>query len=433
MRTFPLNPLKMLAVTCFFAATSTAFAQETPPANINHRNCAKHLNFLVTGVSNSGLGRTKARAIVARASQFDSRNDGFQVDVNNAAWLNNYNPLTRGGADANWVDSKFGPNHPLNAYFFEDGVYDTSRMLPPHIIKQNVANMTQAELDSLPTIRKYDISNGDFSMSATMYEIRYRGLERQPKVDGWEGFCFPMRAIGAMCPEPTKVVSRTIPGTNQVINWQPYDVKTIMAVNWDLSSRYARMGDINRGARDNDPANAGAFHIMLQSYKLMKEEHGELPFTAIFDVEPNAQLWNEALQNWSSDYQTARTLTAAQKRDWDAPARAKKFVDVRTAVELTEEAGVVNVASRQRTVDGEGLNRLSYSYRLYLDTTGKIIGGDWLLDSGRSYPDLIGFPNGSGQGSPAVDHDYVVQLLRDSTTETDRIIPGTPEQRRASR
>lgn len=422
----PLNRVKMLAVTCLFATTGVAFAQEAPPERINHRNMSSHVGFLVNGVANSGLGRTKASKLVRTdASKFSASNDGYQVDANTAAWQNNYNPLTDGGADANWVDDLYGPHHPLNDKFFRDGEYNSRKFLAPSTIKRNVSQMTQEELDSLPSIRKYDLTVGDFSMSATKYEMRVRGLERKPEVQGWEGFCYPMRAIGAMCPEPTKVISKKIPGTRKSVNWQPYDVKTVMAVNWDLSEKYARMGDINRGDRDSDPANAGAFHVMLQSYKIMKEKHSELPFAAIFDVEPDAELWNEALQNWSSDYTSVKTLTAAQKRNWNTPSSATKFVDVVTSVDLTEEAGVVNEASRQNTVDGYGLNTMEYEYRLYLSSRNKIVGGDWLEDSGRSFPDLVGFSNGAGQGSPAVDHDEVVELIQDSTVEHDKIIPGT--------
>lgn len=423
------TPLKLLALSCLFLGSASTFAEEaTPPERVNHRNCAEHLQFLVTGVRNSGLSYSKSLEIVhQRASKFDPENTGYKVDENTAAFLNNYNPLTRGGADANWVSHDYGPSHYLNDKFFKDGEYKTSKLLSPAEIKANVEAMTPEELNSLPAIRKYDLMNGDFSMSATKYEIRVRGSERNPKPQGWEGFCNSMRFTGATCAEPTKVVTRKIPRTNLEIEFEPYDIKTILAAHYDLVSLYARMGDINRGARDSDPPNAGAFHIMLQSYKIIKEEHSELPFTAVFDVEPNAELWNEALQNWASDYTLATKLTQAQRRDWDAPTGATKFVDVNTSVDLTAEAGVVNSASRQRTVNGEGLNTESYSYRLYLDRSGTIVGGDWLKDTGRSFPDLVGFLNGAGRGTPYTDQNTVLGLLADSTTETEKINPGSPE------
>ena len=413
----------VLGVLAFSQASNAE--PKVPPAEINHNDCAEHLGYLTTGVYNSGVGIRNARKVVAEAKAFDPANTGYKVDKDTAAWPNQYNPMTDGGADANWVDRKYGPSHDLNDKFFKGGEYKTSKMLSATQIKKNVEAMTQEELDSLPSIRKYDLMMGNFHMPATVEQITDFGLERKPAPEGWEGFCYPMRFIGASCPVPTKAVVRAIPGTTKKVSFGAYDVATISAAHWNGTELYARMGSVNRATRDREPPDAGAYHVMLQTYKIMKQRHNDVPFSAVHDVEPNAQLWNEALQNWESTYTAVKEITRAQRSAWKAPRNAKKWVDVKSKIELTEEAGISNTPARMDTVNGEGLNHIEYEYRLYLDDSDNIMGGAWLSDSGRSFPDLVGFANGRGTGTYELDHDTVFELLKDSTEETTKVIPGS--------
>jgi hypothetical protein len=36
----------------------------------------------------------------------------------------------------------------------------------------------------------------------------------------------------------------------------------------------------------------------------------------------------------------------------------------------------------------------------------------------------VGFPNGRGNGSPEVNHDEIVSLIKDSTVEENKLVPG---------
>jgi len=410
----------------FWALPQIADATPIRPASaINHDDCAEHLIYLVQGVRDSGLRARETNKLIREAKKFNPEVNGYTVNERTAAWSNFYNPMTDGGADANWIDGLHGPSHPLNDVFFRNGEYNTRRFKSAADIKRGIEALSQEELNSLPSIRKYDIAMGDFSMSATKEQIKYFGTERRPSPERWEGFCYPMRLIGATCPVPSQSVSREIPGTNKTVDFSPYDVATIAAAHWNGTSLYARMGSVNRATRDREPPNAGAYHIMLQAYKAMKEKYAEKPFAAVFDVEPNAEIWNEALQNWSSEYGEVLELTAAQIRTWRAPTGAQKYVDVRTNAQLTHETTATDNLTRSTVANGRGMNSVDYEYRLYLDNNDQIVGGAWLHDSGRSYPDLVGFANGYGTGTDNLDHDTVVQLLRDSTEETDHIIPGT--------
>ncbi len=396
----------------------------TPPTRINHRTCTEHIGLLVNGVSNSGIGVSEARKVILEARKFDPAKTSYKVDKVTAAWSNQYNPMARGGADANWVDGLPGPSHPLNSVFFKNGEYNTSKFLSAAEIKANVEKLTKAELDSLPSIRKYDLMVGDFNMKATKEQIKEFGTERKPSPEGWEGFCYPMRFIGSACPVPTKNVVRKIPGTSKSVTLKPYDIATLGAVNWNGTELYARMGDVGRGSRDRDPPNFGAFFVMLQTHRIMKETHPKAPYASIFDVEPNAEIWNESLQNWEASFTAASRITDAEKISWNAPAKTVEWVDASIDVELSAEAGITNSLTRNTVANGGGMNSEHYEGRIFLDNKGQVVGGAWLEDQNRSFPDLVGFANGRGIGARYVRHDQVVKLFRDSTKETDRVIPG---------
>ena len=344
-------------------------------------------------------------------------------------------PLDHGGFDWPWQTEYKAKDDPSNKYFFSRGVYKTKNLLSASEIRDNVFNeMSQAELDKLSPIRKYALIQGDYEMNALAQEIFVRGPERNgPKIEFWEGSCYAMRTTACLLPEPNKVTKRTISyrGKKRTINLYPNDVKALAALTYKNSELYVRAGDINRGSRDTDPVNAAVYHMFKRVFKIMKTRYKNLPYAAIFDVEPNGQLWNEGFQTFEDSFSKVISVDRRAKRDLGAPRGTKYYVDVTDRIGLVHETDIreTNRATRSETAAGEGLNYESYTYRLFLDGKKRIIDGHWMgSETGRQYPDFIGWPNGIGLpdqgGNPYVDFHAVMDILEDSTTEKSKKIPG---------
>jgi|GEM_PF-5391821 len=407
----------------------------------NKNNCVDHMEYLVLSLRNAGLKAPESKAVLGEAKVYDESITSFKVDATNAAYKNNYMPLTEGGFDWAWKTGESAKTASANKYFFQGGEYKTAKLLKAADIKKNVFDvMTDAELNELSAVRKYAIAHGDYGMKALEAEMTVRGPERArvgmpAKIEGWEGSCYAMRTTGCLLPEPNKAFIVTIKdGAKQrKIEFYPNDIKALAALVYKNSEKYVRAGDINYSDRvDSDPVNAAVYHMFKRVFRVMKTKYKSKPYAAIFDVDPGTQLWNEGFQNFTDTVSPIQKLSAAQAKDWGTPRGATQFVEVSDSLRLTHEASIsaTNRATRDEVVAEIGLNTESYSYRLYLDDQKNIVDGHWLgkpSATERTFPDFIGWPNGKGDpaggGNPHVDFDKVMDLLEQSTTETARTIP----------
>lgn len=419
-----------------FATITSAHAQIDPAVNSN--NCTEQLGFLFQSIKNAGIEENDAQEIITTAKQFDPDIDRYQVTEQTASYKNNYMPLMYGGFDWPYRTGFIMDNTPVNHFFFKEGKYESAEILDAATIKHNVFHeMSAEEINNLSPIRKYALLTGDFEMNSLKAEMKARGPEREGfgPIQGWEGSCYAMRTTGCLLPEPNTVIQRTIvdeQGNEVVIEFYPNDLKALAALLYKNSELYVRAGEINYTHNmDLDPVNPAVYHIFKRVYKTIKEEHPTRPYAAIFDVEPNQQIWNEGFQNFKDEISEVKLLTDDELASGNIPEGAVSYVDVRDQIQLTHEAQIsgTDKATRQEVVNGQGLNREGYNYRLYLDENNSIIDGHWQDNyTSRPYPDFIGWPNGKGNpagaGNSYVDVQTVLRLIQDSTTEEDKIIPG---------
>ncbi len=419
-----------------FASLNSIYADIDPAVNSN--NCAEQLGFLFQSIKNAGIDDSEAQGILSNAKKFDPSIDRYSVTEETAAYKNNYMPLMYGGFDWPYRTGFKMDTSPSNHYFFSEGQYETAKVLDAATIKHNVFNeMSAQEINDLSPIRKYALLTGDFEMNSLKAEMLARGPERQGfgPIEGWEGSCYAMRTTGCLLPEPNTVIQRTIvdeQGNEVVIDFYPNDLKALAALLYKNSELYVRAGEINyTHDMDLNPVNPAVYHIFKRVYKTIKEEHPTKPYAAIFDVEPNQQIWNEGFQNFADELGEPKILTEEDFAAGNIPEGAVSYVDVRDRIELTHEARIdgTDKATRQEVVNGYGLNDEGYNYRLFLDENDYIIDGHWQDNfTSRPYPDFIGWPNGKGNpagaGNAYVDVQTVLRLIQDSTTEKDKIIPG---------
>ena len=428
-----LRSVTLLSSLLFIASTQGAI---DPRANSN--NCASQLSFLFQSIKNAGIEDGEAQSILNNAKKLDTAITEYQVTPETAAYKNNYMPLMYGGFDWPYRTSYIMDNTPVNRFFFQDGEYNSQKLLDAATIKENVFNeMTAEEINDLSPIRKYALLTGDFEMNSLVAEMRARGPERQGfgPIQGWEGSCYAMRTTGCLLPEPNTIIKKVITdgnGNEVEIEFYPNDLKALAALLYKNSELYTRAGEINYTHDvDIDPVNPAVYHMFKRVYRQIKMEHPTKPYAAIFDVEPNQQIWNEGFQNFWDDLGEPKLIGEEGVDSGVVPEGAVSYIDVRDRIELTHEARISDTdkSTRDEVVNGYGLNDEGYRYRLFLDNEGMIIDGHW-LDNGKSrvYPDFIGWPNGrgnpAGAGNSYVDVTTVLRLIQESTTEKDKIIPG---------
>jgi hypothetical protein len=371
--------------------------------------------LVLATVSSAHAGRwnkvndpTKLAKITGKAVITDFAKLPMSAKLSNShiGWSDTYWPSMKGGIAYRWNSE---PN-PENFRY---------RLLS----KNEVANLTTAELEGLSPTEKLDIYNGNYN-----YPVTRKVLSKySPKDAWWEGICHGWSAAAIAHAEPKRVDLRNKDGI--VVPFGSTDVKGLLSFYYaeiHKTNVYTRIGDrckvkgkVPGEAYPQDRVrtmpspseansekcigvNPGSFHLTLTNI-LGLQDRG---FVA--DVDRFADVWNQPIVGFNSEILERLAPSSAQRAQGIARLMKVKtqmtygeesvLLDPESA-EDAEEKGTVSMNPVTGTSDQNYLSR-EYIYLLELDDAGKIIGGTWLSE-GR--PDFLWMKGaatkfGSGKG-----------------------------------
>jgi hypothetical protein len=267
-------------------------------------------------------------------------------ELPNKPWSDTYWPSMKGGIAARWMTGENGFDYTLYT-------------------KDQIASLDQDSLKNLSPAEKFDIFCGAYDFP-TVKEERSR---TSPTCPSWEGICHGWSPASLNFKEPSPITIKNADGIEipfgasdikgllsfwqgQVARGQTYFVAS--RCNWDIHESPEHSDDPE--CRD---MNAGAFHISITN-KIGKLQQG---FVA--DVTRDLQVWNQPVYAYST------SVVSEQAPSEGAAAGTVKEIRVATdmtyAVELQQQWDPTGVQPRTVT----------YQYRVELDASGNIIGGDW--------------------------------------------------------
>lgn len=271
-------------------------------------------------------------------------------------WANDYWPRRRGLINYRWNSLK-----PIG---FE--------LVSP--TKEEALRMSQDQLAALAPSEKLDLLNGNYD-----YPLKKEVDEKSSKhAPIWHGICngWSPAAINHREPLPKTLVN---PDGIQV-PFGSSDIKGIIsyyyAYKHEVKSTH-QMGkrcNFNFGPNCDEDLNAGAFHVVLAN----KVGLEQLSFVA--DVEGGRQVWNHAVNEYTSTIVNSNLPPS----DDSAPGTVKRVL-IKTVMTFVLEIKKNNWEPVMGTDDHVNDVR-NYEYTLDLDSTGKIIGGEWIS---KARPDFL--------------------------------------------
>lgn len=304
-------------------------------------------------------------------------------------WSDSYWPSNKGGIAFRW-------NHP-----------DPQPFKYKLHTKEEIKNMSEAQLGELSPSELYDIAMGDYSYSLTKKVLK----EYSPKDLWWEGICHGWALAASHYPEPQKVLFTNKDGIK--VPFGSSDVKGLLSMHDAYNSKgfYVRVGDrcavpgkvkgeeseadgnVSVPAKKDadkpecSDVNAGAFHVVLTSMIGINSQG----FVA--DVDRFNDVWNQPVTSYESEVVGDAALTPKDiKNGVDRKIHVKTVMTYGEELQFWNEeavaAGELNFVQKEPVTGTPAQAFLSknYEYILELNKAGKIIGGEWISET---RPDML--------------------------------------------
>ncbi len=323
------------------------------------------------------------------------------------AWSDSYWRADFGGIAHRWNDSSTKWTSVM-----ENGKEKEVPVRYKLLTKDEVMNMSEAEMERLSAAELYDIATGDYNFSLTKKVL---GMN-SPNDLWWEGICHGWALAASNYPEPQKVVVTNKDGVK--VPFGSSDVKGLLSLHDAFNSRglYTRIGarcgavgkvegeafeeDGDIGAPSEKAANskecrdvnAGAFHAVLASMIGINSQG----FVA--DIDRFNDVWNQPVKGYDSQIIGSEELTAQDiKEGVVSKVRVKTAMTYGDELEFYSEELEKEYAAKNEhvgwvskdPVTGTAMQTDSvrnYEYVLELNAAGDIIGGEWISES---RPDML--------------------------------------------
>lgn len=273
------------------------------------------------------------------------------IDKADRPWSDSYWPSIDGGIAARWSGQ------------IERG-FDTKLAT-----LEDVKKMTPDQLRAMSPAEKYDVYMGRFDYPTVQRER----MRTSPDDAGWEGLCHGWAAASLLYREPAAAVVVSSDGVE--VPFGASDIKALL-IYFQAEIANARSNMLgercNRdsvtpedmGASDCRDTNAGSLQIVLAN-RLGLQKKG-----FVIDRTRNFQVWNQPVFAFKS------TVEKTQ-----GPSEGAAIGTVQEVVLATQVSYAVEIEPRwDKVLDTEDQNDSAetYHYRLELDASGEIIGGEWL-------------------------------------------------------
>lgn len=335
----------------------------------------------------------------------------------NLPWSGDYWPFYQGVLGARYGDKDFPDT--------EDWGIRRNYVLR-HPVSRIINYGSQEEIDKLSPSEKYDLLVGDwnFTMTNNMWQIGANYYYSVGYVADWMGICEGWAAASFMLPRPTSVVSALAADGSTRLNFYPSDIKALASLLWAYGNNSIRF--IGGRCEDSRPArdyngriisqrcfdnNPATFHLALA------HQIGIAGRPFIMDATYDYEVWNHPVFSYEYTYFNPQTGEAVEKLN-DAVIPLRNFTrDKFSGYRSPYAKYVVGIAldvwygtevnARQNPVDSDEFDdweQTRYLYDLELDSSGRIIGGEWYRNR---HPDFLWVPL---PGSHAYSNfDYLVE------------------------
>jgi hypothetical protein len=233
--------------------------------------------------------------------------------------------------------------------------------------KTELSYMSEDEIAQLAPSEKYDLLMGeyDYPLKKEVSAKSNRGALN------WEGIGNGWAAASANHEEPVAVVLQNPDGIN--IPFGTSDIKALLSYYYanyhtttipQLGIRCEEgFGDAEDTGCEDD-LSASSFHIAITN------QIGVNKRPLIADVDRYKDVWNHPIHSFLSE------VTSEEAPSEGSPANAVKTMVMRTRISYTDKTGHNSWDPLKDTWNQSTVKRV-YTYNLYLDAEGNIIGGKW--------------------------------------------------------
>ena len=271
-------------------------------------------------------------------------------------WANDYWPRRRGSINYRW-----------------NSIRPTGFKLESPS-KVDALSMGPAEIAALAPTEKLDLLNGNYDYPL----VKEVESVASPVAPLWHGICngWSPAAINHNEPLPKSLVNPD----GIVVPFGSSDIKALLSYYYaykhdvDSTHQMGKRCNFSFGPNCDDDLNAGAFHIVLTN------KVGLLGTSFIADVERGRQVWNHAVNEYTTTVVNSHLSPASDS----APGTVKR-VQVKTVMSFILEIKKNNWEPVLGTDDHVNDVR-NYEYFLELDSSGRIIGGEWIS---KARPDFL--------------------------------------------
>jgi hypothetical protein len=408
---FPKSGLRLGLVMLVSVSAIESFAKK----DAEYGNFSLHYGSLQYATNFMGISQAQLES----ARDLNVGPSSYRLQGSETPWAGNFFPMQDGGLANRWQTS---------------ATYKYTRHS-----KAELQIMPSENLNLLSPAEKWDLLKGDYSYSATLHEMQYRGRNKRTdkewdsKKFGWEGFCNGVRGAGINSPEPVRPITKINPDGIK-ITLQPADLKGLAGASYFHvhPDRYAGIGSPTREKEKNDPdrPSPGAFDIALRAFIGI----GKKGF--VIDTDPKEELWNETVAGYQRDVRDGGRVSGKDRQF--APTMVRK-VRVSTTLSMLGEITIPdsNRATKAEVAQGRYTEPKRYDYELFLDADDKIVGGKWNSEA----PDMAWFTSGEGgddhpnfvvggpqesNGNPHISSSALYAMMSEASDGNFRnIVPGT--------
>lgn len=279
-----------------------------------------------------------------------------------------------------------------------------------------------AAINILSPAEKYDALVGDTNGTLTrrMWSDGKYYYDANGSVETWMGICHGWAPAAYMLDRPENAI--TVKAANGTpITFYPSDIKSLASLLWANVRTPTRF--IGGRCNDKDPAqdsngriissncfdtNPGTWHLAVVN------QIGASKRSMVLDATYDYEVWNQPVYaydyryfNPASQIQTTSLNDATVaignfNNDTFSRYRSNRTVSVvGVAMRL---AYVVETSPNQNTSDSaehDAIQKVDYMYDLELDSSGKIIGGEWYTNA---HPDFLWTPPEGERAETSSDH-----------------------------
>ncbi len=279
------------------------------------------------------------------------------------------------------------------------------------VLTDYVRTKQPVSADDLSPAEKYDLLVGDANKTMTKFNLDEGKsyYTSSGKVETWMGICHGWAPASYMVQRPTKVTEVLAADGKTKIKFYPSDIKALASLLWAQTSPTTKFiggrcnvkdpaKDANGRIKDTScrDTNAGTWHLAVVN------QIGKARRSMVVDATYDYEVWNQPVYSYSYSYFNPQTNKAYQTLSYAKVAVASYTADKFKAYRAPGTTHVVGVAMDVRwtvethpshsTTDSATRDALSgarYLYTLELDSTGKIIGGEWHQNA---HPDFLWTP-----------------------------------------